>query len=482
MFLGTSAADRLGAGIYSPQFAHPDLSYWSPIWKSIRDAYLGEIEVKRKGTNYLPRLDNMTTSEYAAYLDRTAFYNMVARTANGMVGRLFQRPPKTEGVPSRLSLNDVTLNGQSVDALAREIAQEVVLTGRVGVMLDVDTERDSIGYFNVYSAENILDWRTERVGGKIQLTYVVLREIETNADRLQMQRYRTVYRVLSLDKEADGSRVYRSYLHRNENLGTEADEVSTALNRGTPLDYIPFKFFGPNNNDPGIDKPPILDIVTLNYAHYKASAHLEHGRFYTASPVYYVPVGPGSDSSSTSYTLGPSVVWEVDTESSPGILEFNGSGLMYLENSLKEKEAMVAALGGKLAGIQPAAASDSDASAKVKSAGEHSTLIGIAESIETGLTDLLQWWAHWQDVYDPSGITFTLTRAFGFDFDAAGAREWRAIHAMYSDKIITVEVLFEYLQRAAIVPDWMTLAEFSNALRDPASFPGLDLTQDRLAA
>jgi hypothetical protein len=51
---------------------------------------------------------------------------------------------------------------------------------------------------------------------------------------------------------------------------------------------IPFRFFNATTNLGDIEKPPILDILTLNLSHYKTYAQLEHGRFYTANPVYYV--------------------------------------------------------------------------------------------------------------------------------------------------------------------------------------------------
>jgi hypothetical protein len=53
---------------------------------------------------------------------------------------------------------------------------------------------------------------------------------------------------------------------------------------------------------------PILDILTLNVSHYKTYAQLEHGRFYTANPIYYVS---GAGEEDTEYHIGPSVVWEI---------------------------------------------------------------------------------------------------------------------------------------------------------------------------
>src|SRR5690606_29356820 len=50
-------------------------------------------------------------------------------------------------------------------------------------------------------------------------------------------------------------------------------------------------------------------------------------------------------------------------------------------------------------------------------------------------------------------------------------REFRAIHAMYSDGILPIEVVHDYLRRAEVIPDWLSIEELKKLLTSTNSFP-----------
>jgi hypothetical protein len=58
-----------------------------------------------------------------------------------------------------------------------------------------------------------------------------------------------------------------------------------------------------------------------------------------------------------------------------------------------------------------------------------------------------------------------------FLYDNAGARELRAIHSMYTDGVLPVEVFFSYMKKSDVIPDWMELKDFMEFMNNPASFP-----------
>lgn len=465
---------------------HPEVDYWRHEWEMIRDAVLGEKAIKDKAETYLPKLDSMTAEEYRAFLDRGVFFNMTGRTVTGLVGKLFRRPPVLTGLPDRLTegTKTITKDGQSLHMLANTVAREVFTMGRYGVLLDMDPTGAKPPYLTGYLAENIVDWQTSTLDGREVLTEVVLREIRLEdrpptASGLRLasaRRYFASYRVLRLEPESETNlrMIYRQYVFTqdgaNASISAVPSEVYTPTFRGRPFEFIPFMFFGPQTNLPEIEKSPINDIVRLNISHYRSYAQLEHGRFYTALPVFYVPVKANQEKAE--YTIGPSVVWLVDEGQKPGLLEFNGQGLKFLENALTTKEAQAAALGGRLMGVTQESTAESDNAVKIKEANEQALLLNVAQTLSDGISKLLRWWAMWQDVDDAeqSGMTYEVSR--DFIFDQMAAREFRAIHAMYKDGVIPIEVVYDYLRRAEVIPDWLDMEEFKELLDKSESFPG----------
>jgi hypothetical protein len=335
-------------------------------------------------------------------------------------------------------------------------------------------------YLTEYVAENILSWRTEVIDGREVLTYVLLREIVDNSQRLDgsavvsldndyaNQSLRARYRVLLLE-----SGVYKQRLFdvaentSNPNLSDKEYKEIVPSRNGKPLDYIPMVIIGALSPTPEIQKSPIIDIVTLNLSHYRTSAQLEHGRFNTALPVYYVPVSqPGEQ---TEYVIGPSVVWEVGIESKPGILEYFGTGLKSLTDGLIEKEEHIAQLGGRIMGIRPQASGESDNIFAMKQANEMSILMNITESLSAALTKAMTWYLDWQRK-PIKGVRVKLNQ--DFKQSNAAARELRALAFLYQIGLLPLDDVFIALQNAEFIEDEVTLEEFRERLENiDASFP-----------
>ena len=455
-----------------PSWRHSDYEYWQFSWKMIRDCDLGEQEVKKNGTLYLPKMEGMTKDDYISYIERGTFYNMTSRTINGLQGTLYRREPTVSGLPERLKpgVEAIGKGGEDLFLIMRMAGIETIKMGRYGVLLDMATD-GSAPYLVSYLAENIMDWTIIERGGKFVLGEVILREIQMSRDQKTYHRqYFANYRKLFLDENG----VYRQHVflsngRTDADITKTPDLVITPTNRGVAFDFIPFVFFAPNSNNCDVEKSPILDIVHINLSHYKSYAHLEHGRFFTGMPIYYCQTDSGAERGA--YTLGPSVVWEVGPNEKPGVIEFNGHGLSFLENALKDKENQVSALGGRLLGGSSTGAAESDNALSMKDRNEQALLLGIAYSMDRGFTQLLRWWAWWQDVIESELINIKIETNKDFMLDKASAREFRAIQAMYLDGVIPIEVVFDYLKRACVIPDWLSMDEFRGLIESTASFP-----------
>jgi hypothetical protein len=484
-----------------PLYVNADYAFWRNIWRGIRHAMIGEVEIKRHGAVYLPRMESMDDDQWYAYLERAVFYNMVYRTVTGLTGAIFRRDPRLlKAGPKLKKLSErISKDGLSLALFTKVAAQEMLSVGRYGVLLDKAQSDDPTvtPFFAGYTTENILDWTTAEIEGKTELDYILLREFkvdrrltvpsgaklkgnvvyEPNPTYGQLfQRYR-VLRLTYNDESLKWEYTQELYErdHQDSNL-SEDPIIVKPLRFGVPFQRIPFRFFNATTNLPDIEKPPILDILTLNLSHYRTYAQLEHGRFFTANPVYYVSGGNEDDD----YHIGPSVVWQIDAGQTAGLIEFNGQGLKSLENALKTKEDQVASLGGRLLG-ESANAGQSDNQVKIKDRNEQSLLLNVTTVLNENFTYLLREMALWLndrsstkdgDKIIELGVEQLVFRVNqDFLLDNAAAREFRAITMMYQAGVVPIEVIYEYFLKAEVIPEYMEMEQFIALLEDAANFP-----------
>ncbi|ARK07405.1 hypothetical protein LAV_00005 [Sphingobium phage Lacusarx] len=463
-----------------PLFVNYDYANWRDVWRSVRHAMLGEIEIKRQGSKYLPAPDGMDEEQYQAYLDRAVFYNMVYRTVTGLTGAIFRRDPRLLNAGPKLEklVKRVSKDGLSLPIFTKVIAQDMLSTGRYGVLVDKAPIETSQPYLAGYTCENILDWTEAEIDGLTEVDYVLLREFKTDRRLFVLEgseakpnptygQFFNCYRILRLVWDEEMQRhEYRQEFYERENEDADLTEdpvVTTPLIYGVPMNRIPFKFFNATTNRCEIEKPPVLDILTLNLSHYKLYAQLQHARFYTANPVYWVSGAQEDDS----YHIGPSVVWEVASGERAGLIEFNGQGCRSLESGLAIMETQVASLGGRLIG-DSGSAGQSDNQIKLKDRNEQSLLLNVTTVINENFTELLVILSNWLNERADKLIFRTNQ---DFLLDGAAAREFRAITMMYQAGIMPIEIIYEYFLKAEVIPEYVTLDAFKAMLEDAAQFP-----------
>lgn len=475
-----------------PGWVNPAVAYHYADWLMLRDAAEGEKAIKEGATTYLPQSDGMENDEYLAYLERASYYNFTTRTISAMNGTLFRRRPVLSGVPERLE--DRAKQNVSVDMLSlfdyfATVGKELIHMGRVGVLLDLPKTPTTVPkpYYTTYKAEHILDWGHTKKDGRLVLNYLILRETAQKTSReLTMspaglsgtgaasneRRLVTTFRELGLDAVGYYQRVYANPDGKSDaELKPEHAGPKIYPQRASkPLDEIPFICFGPLKNTLEVVRSPMLDIAQTNISHYRSYADLEQGLYYTGFPVYYAEVPQGSDGGGE-YKLAPNRVWEIPTGSKAGLFEFNGQGLKFLENALDRKEQQAASLGGRMIGIRSSAVSESDNAVRMKELNEHSVLLDIAKALDAGATALVKWFLRWCGASEAEvkGVEIEFNK--DFVFDGIGSREFRAVHAMYKDGILPIEVVYDYLKKALVIPDWMAVDEFRKLLDKMESFP-----------
>jgi hypothetical protein len=395
---------------------HPQYETNKDIWRRCRDVIGGSDAVKAAGPLYLPKLSGQSPEDYGAYRDRALFYNATARTVGGLVGAIFRKAPEI-AVPKIIEpfLQDVTLQDEPFDSLAKALLDEIMTVGRAGILVDMPMEAspDYRPYLTSYSAEQIRNWRTVKIGDLTLLSLVVLYEEYLEIDDKDPFAFESKgrYRVLELLMEG-AKRIYRQTIWRKGNSEARdawiAEPSFIPLRRGEAWDFIPFIFLGPSSISPNVERSAIVDLVDVNLSHYRSSADLEHGRHYTALPTVWVA---GFSNDGKDLQIGGSTAWVTErTDAKAGILEFTGQGLGALEKALAEKEQKMAALGARLLEDQKAVQEAAE-TVRLRHSGENSVLQSIAQTLGMGLAMALRWMSIWAGA-DPKAVSVRLNDEF----------------------------------------------------------------------
>lgn len=471
---------------------HADVSKASVRWQRCRDAYEGGDAVRERGSVYLPKLDAQSEAEYAAYKMRADFYGATARTVDGLAGAVLRKEPSIvapEGILPHLK--DVTSEGVPLEAFAKALVEQDLAVGRAGILVDLPTQAQAEArpYWVSYRAEQIVNWRTAVRNGRKVLVLVVLKETSTEQDGADpfVSKACEQYRVLQLVSDtpatattAASPEYYTVTLYKKAATpAATTGEASKAeefiaetpiipVRRGERLPFIPFVFIGPTGVTADIEKPPLLDLVDLNLSHYRSSADLERGRFFTSSPTPYIcgfsgagvtPASPdnaeGHAPATPVYRIGSSVAWTFqDPQTKVGMLEYTGQGLAALRDALSDKQEQMSVLGARLLEAQKADA-EAAATVRLRHAGDESVLKKITMAIDQALTQALRWHVWWAGLTTPDDqVSVTLNTDFMKVLPSADLLA--KLLLMLQAGEISSKTLYHNLQRAEVTRPGVT--------------------------
>ncbi len=368
---------------------HAEYQLYESEWLKCRTAIEGEEAVKKGGQKYLPKVSpDQEIDRYNAYKKRALFFNATDRTVQSLLGYLFRKPPILTPPSDENFFDTAVISGTEFDVFLKSIAQEVLSVGRVGVICDAPENGDPV--LAKYKTEDIINWEVSIEKGFLETQRVILREIKAIPDPEDEFEKKLIeqYRVLEIKNGVYQQRIFI----QNKETNTWSDSLVIPTRGGVTIDFIPFVFINQTNTFAGIQKPTLIDLVDVNYSHYRSSADLEQGRHYTALPTPWLA---GFDRK-TIAAIGSGIAWVSENENAKaGFLEFTGQGLGALENALREKEAMMAVLGGRILEAQKQAVEATDTH-KIKSSGEQSILSSIASTIDAGMTWICKVCADWR--------------------------------------------------------------------------------------
>lgn len=440
------------------------LSERLPDYELIRDCVEGQRQVKKRKTLYLPDPDETETDEtariarYKSYLMRAVFYGVTGRTLRGYVGLVFDKDPAAQ-IPPLIEVieQDATGSGTTLSQQAQSALGDVVALGRAGLFTDYPktkaptTRKDAIDgnvrpTIILYKPEQVINWRTRTVGAKVLLSLVVIKESYVVDDDGFAEVEGTMHRVLRLDAAG----VYQVELYRDV-AGKDQPEFETFTpkdGKGLPFREIPFSFIGAEDNDPSIDRPPMLDIAELNLAHYRNSADHEESIFVVGQPT---PVFAGltkqwvDDVFKGKVRFGSRRAVPLPVNGTAELLQMQPNAAAF--EGMEHKEKQMIALGAKL--LENTGTEMTATEATQDNVMDNSVLGTCARNVSQAYRKCLNWayqYATGEIVDDPELIDFELNT----DFSARTmtAQDRAQVVSEWQNNAITFEEMRWNLKRA----------------------------------
>lgn len=443
----------------NPSTQHADYVTYSPKWDKCDDVIAGEDAVHAAGVKYLRKRDGQSNDDYKSYVEAATFYNATARTIDGLVGMLFRKEP-TVILPASLDAikADITLTNCDLNEFAENVSREVLSTGRIGVLVEypsvnmqgmTEAQASALNlrpYATTYDADDILNWKVQRINNVMQPVMIALEEEVTNwADEFSSSEKEQIRALLLIDS------IYlqRIYQKNDKKEWVQIGDDIVPLMNGKPLNYIPFVFFGANSNTAEVSMPPLYDLVTLNISHYRTTASLERGCDFTGAPTAVVSgyqAATNAAGVTEKLSIGSSTAWIFpDPNAKASYLEFTGQGLGALENRLKVKEDGMAALGARMLAAEKAGV-EAKGTVKLRHSGENAVLSSIANLVSAGLTRVLSIMAQW------SGVSGEVKIEINKDFTDNGltAQELTALVASYQAGTMSFDTLYWNMQQGEV--------------------------------
>lgn len=434
---------------------HPDYNEKLPDWIKMRDAYGGEKYIKLKSTEYLPAtasqvLDGMGVNEigrqsYDAYKLRAVYPDYVHTAIESYLGLLHNKPtvitlpPEMEFMRQR-----ATINGDTLANLLRRIHHEQLLTGRLGVLLDLpnDTKTTPEPYLALYKAEHILNWDDGSPDTGINALNLVVLDESRYARQGFSWVWQNRFRVLTLGDVTEIEPNYSGAVYAQQVVSYDEDE-STLLEDNTivpkiynkPSQRIPFVIINSKDVLSVPDVPPLLALANIALAIYRAEADYRHSLYMQGQDTLVVIGGAADPDDETRVGAGSKI--DINIGGDAKYIGVSSSGLSEMRQSLENDRAHAQAKAGQM--LSNKSTQESGDALRLRMMAQTANLTQIAITAAYGLESILKQCAEWLGA-DPDKVSvtpnldFVNTKMMGQDF--VQLQQARAMHLPLCDESV----------------------------------------------
>jgi len=386
------------------------------------DTNEGQRHIKSKTTEYLPATSGMralsntpTTLDgeglalYTAYLIRAFFPDIVKETVRALTGILDREPANIELPEALEEMREIaTPKGESLNDLLVQIHMDQLLYGRLGLLLDVDANRD-LPLLVRYPAPQILNWDDLTITNDIKqqddekrsealrrLLMVVLDETRFERDTGNEFTWNLVprYRVLNLGES--GSDIYTSQVERDGQL---QEAIQPAI-RGKTSEEVPFVFINSTDLATKPGEVPLINLANLGLAIYRGEADHRSALFMSGQDTLVITgydISSGSDQNpeaDASPIIGSGAYLNIpDPEGDAKFIGPDSMALSEQRSSLEDDYKRAGEEGIKL--LSSGAGAEAAETLRIRVAGRTATLQTIAMTSAAGLETALRRAAEW---------------------------------------------------------------------------------------
>ncbi len=394
---------------------HPLYLEFDEDWIQLRRTYRGERIVKNAGFEYLPPTSGMLADgvtktnspgfkAYSAYRLRARVPDMVKEAIESMLGVMHNKPPSIE-LPARMEgmRERATLRNESLEVLLRRINEEQLITGRLGLLLEVPDAAPEMGtpilpLIALYQAEDIINWDEGEVDQTRpdSLNLVVIDETEDVRMRdfewESVEKHRVLVLGDPLANEQQGEGVYRVGVFRDKTDFNEEALIEPSIG-GQTLNEIPFKFVNTRDITPTPDEAPLLGLSNLVLTIYRAEADYRQALFLQGQDTL-VKIGNAGSTEGDTTRVGAGAVIELPLGGDAKFIGVDSQGLTEMRESLQNDYQT----GNQKAGALLEAVSrsaESGEALRVRVAARTASLNQIALTGAFALQDILRIEARW---------------------------------------------------------------------------------------
>lgn len=441
----------------SVSFVRPEVKAKLDAWRLVRDCVAGSEAVKAGGyiipvNPHDESAENILRNKQRT--KRAVYFNATGRTLPALLGIAFGKWPEIK-LPAGLDylLEDADGSGVGLVNQAQSAVSEDLQVGRGGLLVDYPSGARGLTVaaaearglrptVALYRAEQIINWRTEKIGARHMLTLVVLMEGYEEWSGFEME-VKTQYRVLRLVGGIYTQEVWRTA--EGKLIPTESHTPTNGA--GQTWTEIPFSFFGATNNDPMPDQPPLYDLADLNIAHFRNSADHEESLFFAGQAQVWLTgenltqehvdmmKSEGVYVGSRSVGIAPGGVTLIQAEAVSGLSE-----------EMKHKVELMSQLGARL--IAPGEAKRTATEAASDDKTSNSVLSIVCDNVSDAYRRALRWVAQFANA--GGEVDFTISTEFsGVQFDPAQLAQ--VLAAVLAGKLPEGD-LWSYMRTIGLIP------------------------------
>lgn len=260
-----------------------------PAVKIVRDVYAGTLQLRESGTEHLPQWPKESDAAYQTRLDLSTLFNALRRTARGLVGMIFRK--QVELGPDLDSdlidhSGDIDQAGTSLNEWLRRWALNLILDGHAVIWVDMPVMDDRFEtkadqpkdmrrpYWSTILKQDILRFRTERIGGRVEVVRFAYRESSTEDSgqfgEVEIERVRE-YRLAVNDGNREVSyRVWKRLVSGDDSEWKEdGGEKTLGIGR------IPIAVGYADQVGVLESRPPLEDLAHENLRHWRTQSDNE---------------------------------------------------------------------------------------------------------------------------------------------------------------------------------------------------------------